>query len=375
VEHSDSVADGPGEEGANSSSDADGSDAAGVGDQSSGAGAGALDFTQCAGTSVAPQNVYQPADVVIAIDNTTSMYDEIQEVRANMNRFSQMVGALGLNMRIVLVSCLTEECLAPNGNDPNWHTICIDPPVGAEGGCPASSPDSDTSLPDFLHVDRRIESLKALGRLVLTYPTWSFMLRPEAVKHVLVISDDNDEWSAQSFDAQLLALDPSFAGYQFHSIYSYMSKEAACAISGSEPCCSFAPPSGEGTVYREMVNLTGGVSGDLCVQDFDPVFNLLADAVIDSVELSCEWDIPEPPEGVEFEPGLVNVALLRDGQEPYYLWYAEDEARCAQVEQGWYYDDPSRPAKIKACPQTCDWLRAQRDARVEIEFGCEIRIF
>ena len=75
----------------------------------------------------------------------------------------------------------------------------------------------------------------------------------------------------------------------------YPKSNEACAISTSEPCCTYAAPGGEGVPYRELVQQTGGEMGDLCLQDFDPVFDVLAGAVVESATLSCEWAIPEPP--------------------------------------------------------------------------------
>lgn len=71
-----------------------------------------------------------------------------------------------------------------------WHGICIDPPVGAAGGCTAS-PVQDNNPPAYLHVNERIPSLKGLGRTVETFAQWKSMLRPGTTKHFVFISDDN----------------------------------------------------------------------------------------------------------------------------------------------------------------------------------------
>jgi hypothetical protein len=38
---------------------------------------------------------------------------------------------------------------------------------------------------------------------------------------------------------------------------------------------------------------------------------------------------------------------------------------------GWYYDDPSAPAHILACPASCDALQAAPEASVELLLGCK----
>jgi hypothetical protein len=198
------------------------------------------------------------------------------------------------------------------------------------------------------------------------------MLRPGAVKHVVVISDDTDETSATDFDTAFQALDPLLEEYMFHGIFAYLSKEDACAISEDEPCCEFAAPGGEGVPYKELVELTGGISGDLCLQDFDPVFEELATSVIGSSEISCEWAIPEPPDDEELDPNKVNVEFIYDdGDESYFVGHVDSLEDCDDVAHGWYYDDNDDPTMIYVCPQTCEWFQSVDDAQLIIHFGCE----
>lgn len=318
-------------------------------------------FDECTEVSEKAQNTREPADVVFAIDNTPSMHNEIEELRANMNRFSEAVAAEGLDLRIVLVSCLTAECT----QHADWFTICIDAPVGS-GGCP----DSDTNLPGYLHVDSRVESTKALLSVSETVPDWQSMLRDGTDKHVVIISDDTDEWTADQFLTSLAAADARLADVTVHAIFSYTSKEAACAA-GDDPCCDFAAPGGEGIPYRELVNMTGGQMGNLCLQDFDPMIDAFAGAVIAESRLSCEWAIPPPPDGETLDPALVNVEFHDGAGDVLHFGKVLDPADCAAVENGWYYDDPTNPAQILVCPQTCEWIQGKEGAEMIIQFGCE----
>jgi hypothetical protein len=317
-------------------------------------------FEECTAVAESAKPLRGPADIVIAIDNTPSMENEIAEVRANMNRLSAMVAAKGLDLNIVLVSCLTEDCLRQSG----WFTICVDPPVGS-GACPAD----DSNPPNYLHVNQRIESLKALQRVVGTYAQWSSMIRDHSAKHVLVVSDDSDEWTAAQFTDALVAADARFQGYRFHGIFSYTSKEAACAAAG-DPCCTYAAPSGEGIPYRDLVTQTGGVSGNLCEQEFDPVFDALAGAVIASAALSCEWQIPAPPAGETLDPTKVNVEFIDASNVSHLIGAVPGAEQCALVAQGWYYDDPTAPTKVVVCPQTCTWIQGETGAEMKVHFGC-----
>jgi hypothetical protein len=41
---------------------------------------------------------------------------------------------------------------------------------------------------------------------------------------------------------------------------------------------------------------------------------------------------------------------------------------------GWHYDDPGKPSKIVACPQTCTEMQAGgATAKVDVLFGCKTK--
>lgn len=332
------------------------------------------DFDECAAVSETAKNEYQPLDIIFTIDNTPSMLDEINEVRANMNLFSERIVESELDARIILVSCLPEDC----GNK-NFHGICIDAPLGATDGCMDGGPYDDTNLPGYLHVSERVASVKGLEITLETFDEWQSMLRPNAKKHFVIVSDDTDETSVEAFNEAVLQLDPAeFEGYQFNGIFAYMSKDDACAISSSEPCCTYAAPEGNtdswDTVYADLVELTGGVSGDLCLQDFDPVFDELVHSVIASAELSCEWEIPEPPDGETLDPARVNIDFLDGEGDMTLIGNIESEEQCDRVDHAWYYDNPDNPEKIMVCPATCDWIRSFPHAQIVLQFGCETEV-
>ncbi len=326
-----------------------------------------IDFLECVGVTEVASNRRGPADVIFVIDNTPSMYNEIEMVRANMNELSDMVEAEGLDLHIVMISCLPGDC----GTHDDWFGICIDPPVGADGGCPEGGPWNDTNPPGYLHISEPIPSTKGLSKAIETYDLWKDMVRPGVSTHFVFISDDGDDWTAAQFNTELLALDPAFAGYKAHGIFSYLSKEAACAISDTHPCCIYAAPDGEGAVYRDLAALTGGVTGDMCLQDFDPIFNEFAEAIIESAALSCEWEIPEPPVGETLESDLVNVWFQEATGTDTIIGRVDFADQCSLVSSGWYYDDPLSPTTIFLCPQTCEWIQGHEGSSIQIQFGCE----
>jgi hypothetical protein len=93
--------------------------------------------------------------------------------------------------------------------------------------------------------------------------------------------------------------------------------------------------------------------------------------VTQSTILDCEWDIPEPPEGETFDPDLVNVRFTAGQGSAQVIGAVATQADCANVESGWYYDDPSDPKSVKVCEQTCNVIQAVTDAQVDVLLGCE----
>ena len=342
----------------------------GNGSLDGGVGTDGSPFDGCVEVTQSATNVYGPVDIVFAIDNSPSLEDEIAEVRANMNAFAASVVASGLDARIVMISCLPGDC----DGHPNNFGVCIDAPLGAVGGCDEPPPYDDTNLPGYLHVDRRIPSQKVLERIVDTYPDWSSMIRPDSTVHFVVVSDDTDELSAADFHSALIAADSTLEGYFFHGIFAFLGKEDACAISGTQPCCTYAAPGGEGVPYRDLVNQSGGEMGDLCLQDFDPVFAAVATTVLANAELSCEWTIPPPPEGEDLDPSAVNVEFVDGDAITHSIGMVPLGSDCDDVTHGWFYDDPSSPTTVYVCPQTCTWIQGDSAAQIKIKFGCETEL-
>ncbi len=319
------------------------------------------EFEACTGVAEEAENTRAPADVVFLVDNSPSMRDEILWTRQNMNEFSRTIADQGIDARIVMISCLHDGC----DNHANTWGICIDPPVGS-GDCATS----DTNLPSYLHVDVRQPSEKLLARAVNTYSTWQATLRTSALTHFVAISDDADLTAAADFQSQLVALNPPITNYVFHGIFSSLSKEAACAISTSSPCCKYAAPGGEGLSYRDLADATGGVAADLCAQDFSPVFAQFAQSVIAHSDLSCEWLIPPPPTGQVLDPNLINVQFFSAGNSSYF-GYVSNPNDCRTLDNAWYYDDPSAPTRVLVCPKTCERIRSAPAPSISVGFGCK----
>ena len=295
----------------------------------------------CAAVNAEAELVPLPADIIFVVDNSGSMSFEAGEIQDRMNDFSSQIIDSGIDAHVVLISSYP--------NDGNG--ICIDMPLG-NGGCP----NDDTNLPTFLHVDERVGSHDAWQVLVQTHAQWAGSMREESSKHVVVVSDDDPNWSDDQFNTAFLALDPSYAGYFHDSVVTHSNCPSSAGI---------------GQDYIDLSIATGGVAADLCDQDFQAVFDALTTAVLGGAALSCDFAIPEPPAGEVLDPDTVNVEIGSGMGALDAIPRVDDLAGCEGVANGWYYDDPIDPAQIFLCPQTCESLQAIEDGVINIGFGCE----
>lgn len=296
----------------------------------------------------------QPADIIVVVDNSGSMDLEAAFVQQHMNMFSSQIFLANIDAHVVLIS-------APNTSDAG---ICLPQPLGS-GACP-----DDTNLPGYLHIADGVGSNDALQKILDHFPTWAPQMRPTASKHIIVVSDDDSDLSATSFHNQFLALDPSHAGYRFHAIASPEDPVLAC-IAQTSCCPNFFPFSAAlSEEYIELAQLTGGIFGNLCLQNFGPIFDAVSTAVVSGAALACEYEIPPPPAGMDFDPDEVNVEFDDGMGGALQIGRVDDPSACAGVSDGWYYDVPAMPTRIVLCPQTCNTIQGFAQASVSIKFGC-----
>lgn len=330
-----------------------------------GGGQGASPATgiDCPATSAEAEVGREPADIVWVVDNSCSMAVEAAAVQTNMNRFAQLLLDRGIDVHLVLIS----SAKATNGMMPMMCAptdifcllmalmsgfdfgICIDAPFGS-GMCPA-----DSKPPNFLHLPIPVGSNNGLQLIVDNYPMYASMMRPNASKHFAIVTDDDSDMDAATFTSRVNALDPVLFGrWFFHGIFSFTQCPDAAKI---------------GTVHQQLVQQTGGVAGDLCLQQFDPVFDALAMDVVMKAEVACDWPIPPAPAGQTLDPGLVNVRFTQPDGNVVKLGKIPDGEDCGDRE-GWRYDDDKAPKTVLACPASCDIFR-NGGGKVDVLFGCE----
>jgi hypothetical protein len=340
----------------------------GVGGQGNDGGIGGVGGTNCGESFSVATSELLPVDLIIAVDTSNSMAEgfpagvgpsEIDEVNNNLNSAADIISVSMVDTHVIMIAD---------------NKVCIDTPLGT-GNCPA-----DEKLPGYRHVNHQVLSQDVYGSILDTYNDWSSSLRPNALKRVLVVTDDDDTLTSAQFISQLTALDATFADVTVDSIVAYEGPIDAClggCGDAAHPCCPCWPVSPitwplsaeAGANYLSATIDTGGVAGDLCTQSFGTFFVQLGNAVVADTPIACEYDIPDPPANETLDINKVNVEFWPSSGAASDILNVPNAGSCGI--SGWYYDNPSNPTKIVLCPSTCAAVQADDGGQVHVVFGCE----
>jgi lariat debranching enzyme len=320
----------------------------------------------CAAVAQQASQKVLPADIIWAIDTSGSMSEESDFVQNKLGAFAGGIFSLGIDVHVALIAepqappiCILGICIPNDG-------ICIPAPLGS-GQCP-----KDTNPPFFLHDTSTVASTDALNVLLKSYSNWKQVLRPEATKTIIVVTDDDAtsapyaksgfpdgaKGAAKKFIDDFTALDPvMLKGWKMNSIFSFTN------------CPSAATP---GETWAELVSQTNGVKGDLCTQDFQPIFNDMAKAIVAGAKpLDCHWSIPPAPVGQELNASKVNVKYTSGTGQEQDIYYVDGQSKCDPQKGGWYFDDPVTPTQVVVCPTSCNTIQGDKDGKIDLLFGCE----
>ena len=334
----------------------------------------------CAAVSSEARLGSKPVDIIMVIDNSGSMTEEIVGVQDNINaNFGAILNDGGLDYRVVLLS--------RHGTASPGQSICITPPLSGNATCtpPAATP---TNGPRFFHYNFEVSSVNALqlvtsrytlpdlnGRPDGGYRNW---LRPDAFKTIVVITDDDSSITPAQFETALFALTPQHFGtptaknYRLHSIIGLPYKDdAGTPYQPSEAVVSGRCPSGvnNGGNYQPLSRDTGGLRFPVCdPSKYNVVFQTIAQGVIAGARAACEFVIPPPPPGFTmFNRIIVNYRPMGSGAVQTFTKVANAGA-CGPTN---YYVDMN---KIFLCPQVCTLVQADMQAKVDVIFTCEPEI-
>jgi hypothetical protein len=346
----------------------------------------------CQTVSFAATSVTKPLDVVLVVDNSGSMADEIAAIEASINvDFAQILEAAGIDYRVILVSRYQDA-----GVD---FGVCVAPPLGPGPCPPPAEASAKSNPPKFFHHDIVVASQDAWCKLLFAYDVWKPSLRPEAFKAFVVFSDDNvqctwDQYSccigaqaanqyndgkAAVFDADLLATDPEQFGtptvrnYAWHSIVGIAPKADPLApYLPSDPVvtekCGSADKAGIG--HQNLSIMTNGLRFPVCGgAGFDAVFHSVAASAIESVSVPCTLEVPKPPTGKTYEWGSLEVIVSSATSPTASLKQVASAADCTG--EGFYIEADV----IQLCPAACSAVTNDSTAKLELSLSCATVIY
>jgi hypothetical protein len=283
------------------------------------------------------------ADVLVIVDTSPSMAEEVPEVEAALNGFAERIRASQVDLRLALLA-------APPRGQVSGPSICVPAPLGS-GACPPQG--DDTAFPSFFHHSTAAldEQTDVVAVLRSTSPEVAQFLRPDVKTALVIVSDGNGSSDLQSsyWDPQFM---PTFVQTKFSALYAFT------------PC---AGSRAEGTVYRALVRSTGGAQGDLCSEPIKSALNRVADDVV--AQQICE--VPLPPNSRTIDGFDVRVLFTADGA-PEEVNYVGALEACDPLRGGWY-DIPRNPEGHvrRLCPATCAAFRADPNSTVTTQLACD----
>jgi len=122
-----------------------------------------------------------------------------------------------------------------------------------------------------------------------------------------------------------------------------------------------------------QIAAAGGTTAAVLAADPTKVEEGFRDALatVRGKALPCDFALPTKVLKGEISYALVNVLYSKGGAPPGAT--VPQDAACTGGE-GWRYDDPAKPTRIVLCPKTCETVRGDAKAKIEILLGCKTAI-
>ena len=340
----------------------------------------------CTTSRVVLRETRRPIDIILVLDNSVSMAGEFDAVERNINaHFASILEASGADYRVILIS--RHRSAERARSDEAKTAICITQPLSTLEDCPAAAPGLSGR---FFQYSAEIDSHDSLSRLLESYDQpdplyrvattgWSAWLRAGARKIFLELTDDDAFTGAEEFLAELTARAPEHFGpspsqpsFVFHSIIGIAERDPAdAAYRPDEPivldrCTNadrLAPSAGR--TYQMLSRLTGGLRYPLChLENYDAIFESIAEDSLDRSGLGCSFPAPAPPAGKRLDLARLQLGLSGGTGERAVLTAVADPGACE--DQGFYIQG----ARIVLCPGACAGLLDRPAVTLSAVFDC-----
>ena len=256
----------------------------------------------CVSETLDPEVVSIPVDILLVVDTSFSMAPAIGAVQNSINvDFAQILEQSGIDYQVIVLGGLTDTQVPICISSPLSNTDCNPPPP-----VPAIND-------HYKHYDAETGSGAFLTNILAWYATpdkhglapggYQDFLRPEATKVFLGMTDgtsaSGNPADGDAFDAGLLALQPPVFGtpgdrqYKFHLIV-----EAPVNAPADAPWLPQDPIVGNAGSLEQVAIVSGGWRFPLSqTQSFSVLFQEVAEDVIATTPIACEFPIPRSTDG------------------------------------------------------------------------------
>jgi hypothetical protein len=330
----------------------------------------------------------KPVDMFIMYDQSGSMNDKTgsstkwDAIKAALTGFVNSPTSAGIGVGIQYFPSTPPPCTAQSSTCNCIFTFCL-PTFG--GSCNAS----DYSIPDV-----PIEQLPAVAPKIVASvgahgpgggtPTAPALMG--AQQYAL-------GWAAAHPDRQtivVLATDGDPSGCSGNAVQD-VANIAAAGLTGNPSVQTWVIGVGSSLTSLNSIAAAGGsgqalivdTSGNATQQFLDAMTKIQQTVTTTHTEthtethssaVPCEWTIPDAPNGQTFDKNKVNVDVASGGGASQRIGAVTAATDCANVTNGWHYDDPTTPTKVLVCPQTCTAIQKDTSSVVNVVFGCATEV-
>ena len=352
----------------------------------------------CGVTSAKGMLVREPVDIIVILDNSGSMHEEMGAAEANINvNFAQILDQNAVDYRVILLSRHRDGARTTGETSANT-SICVSAPLSGLATCPSEDP---VFSERFFQYDLKVESDDSFDKALLWFDMidddddalapngWGPWLRPGAKKVFVEMTDDNEDMTAAAFTAAITAKSPENFGtaedpnFTFHSIIGIKEKANPTeAYLPSDPIemavCTGngAAIENAGLTYQELSIATGGLRFPLCqFPGYDAVFARIAQDVVVTSSIACSFPVPDPPQGTTLDPSKVAVSYTPGtGAAPIEYGQVLDPAQCGDDAFHFSADGSTIELCDEACASIQMALKDDPNGKVDVLFKCESTI-
>lgn len=322
-----------------------------------------------------------PVDVIVVVDNSFSMTDEVLAIQNNLNQsLAAIIEAGGLDYRVIMIS--------RHGSATLDQSICVSAPLSGNASC-SPPPARPSNSARFYHYSVEVRSTDPYAVIAQSYNAadefylapngWQAWLRPAAFKTIVLFTDDESAFPSSTLDQALLSAVPRNFGtaaarnYRFHAVVGL--RENTPATKPYDPAdpivtqrCTGAMQAG--AEHQGLARLTGGLRYPICqTGSYDAVFRAVATGVVTGARLACDFEVPPAPKGKVYRlPSAELEYTPSSGGAPRLLHQVGSAAGCAPDS---FYLVGSH---VYLCPSSCSEVSADVGARVEFLLECDVLV-